>query len=1030
MKCAKCGFDNPPELSFCGKCGTQIRSSEDISGPTETVEAPKEELTTGSIFAERYQIVEELGKGGMGKVYRALDKQLNEEVALKLIKPEIGSDKRTVERFSNELKLARKIAHKNVGRMYELMEDKGTRFITMEYVSGQDLRGLIRQSGQLAIGTTINIAKQVCEGLAEAHNLGVVHRDLKPSNVMIDKVGNVRIMDFGIARSVEGKGITGPGVMIGTPEYMSPEQVEGKETDQRSDIYSLGVILYEMVTGRVPFEGDTALTIAVKHKTEEPKDPRELNTQLSEDLSRVILKCLDKDKDKRYQSAGEVRSELTNIERGVPTTERVIPERKPLTSREITVKFSIKKLGVPLLFFIAVIVVGIVIWRIIPKKASIPIHYDKPAIAVMYFENNTGDANLDHYRKAISDLLITDLSQSKHIQVVRGDKLYNILKQLNLDDAQSYSSEDLKNVAAQGKASHILQGSYTKAGENFRINYILHEANTEELIGSDKTEEQGEESIFIMVDEITKKIKANFKLSQQQISEDIDRDVGTITTNSPEALKFYTEARHYHSTGQYRNSIQAMEKAVALDPEFAMAYRSLAMSYNNLSLFTERTEYFEKAIELSDRLSDRERYQIQGGFYMGSERTYGKAIEAFSNLLKLYPEDYTAAVNLGVIYAGINEFDKAIELLRTAVKSSEGRLLAYTNLESYYRAKGMYEEARELLENYINNVSDHSAIHRDLSHLYVQQGKFDLAMDEIEKAFYLDPTHYLNYRRKGDIYVYQGNLIKAEEEYKKLLNLREPAASAFGFQRSICLGLHHGQYKKVMNLSQQGIALSRKYGQSLWEVRFRISLAITNYILGDFENAIRECDAAWKTAVEADDLTSQRNAHLVRGQVFLQMGETNKAQEAADKLKTMIEKGIHKKAIRLYYYLQGTIELKKKNYSEAIDYFEKAISLLNYGPLTKRADFIDSLALAYYKAGDLDNALREYERITTLTTGRLAYGNIYAKSFHMLGKIYEEQGDRAKAIENYEKFLELWKDADPGLAEVEDAKKRLTELKS
>ncbi|MGB6338937.1 MAG: serine/threonine-protein kinase, partial [Candidatus Aminicenantaceae bacterium] len=237
-RCPECHSENPEMSQFCADCGTQLGVSEEkpikAKEPkkpiehTETLQAPREELTTGSTFARRYQIIEELGKGGMGKVYKADDIELREKVALKLIKPEISSDKNTVERFQNELKFARKIVHKNVGRMYDLGKEEGSYYITMEYVEGQDLKGLIRQSGQLAIGTTISIAKQICEGLVEAHRLGVVHRDLKPSNIMIDKDGQARIMDFGIARSLKGKGITGAGVMIGTPEYMSPEQVEGK----------------------------------------------------------------------------------------------------------------------------------------------------------------------------------------------------------------------------------------------------------------------------------------------------------------------------------------------------------------------------------------------------------------------------------------------------------------------------------------------------------------------------------------------------------------------------------------------------------------------------------------------------------------------------------------------------------------------------------------------------------------------------------------------------------------------------------
>jgi serine/threonine-protein kinase len=222
IKCPKCHSENTDTARFCSNCAASLAPPAEVSAPTETLETPKEELTTGSTFAGRYQIIEELGKGGMGKVYRALDKKLNEEVALKLIKPEIASDKKMLERFSNELKLARKISHRNVGRMYELLEEKGTHYITMEYVPGEDLRSSIKRFGQLPIGKSISIAKQICEGLIEAHRLEVMHRDLKPSNIMIDKEGNARIMDFGIARSLKAKGITGAGIMIGTPEYMSP----------------------------------------------------------------------------------------------------------------------------------------------------------------------------------------------------------------------------------------------------------------------------------------------------------------------------------------------------------------------------------------------------------------------------------------------------------------------------------------------------------------------------------------------------------------------------------------------------------------------------------------------------------------------------------------------------------------------------------------------------------------------------------------------------------------------------------------
>ncbi len=240
MKCSRCGFDSPPGTRFCGRCAAPLRTENDLPAATETLRTAIRELTTGTTFARRYQVIEELGKGGMGRVYKVFDTEVREKLALKLLNPDIASDEETIERFRSELRLARTVSHRHICRMHDLgrEEETGTYFITMEYVPGEDLKSFIHRIGALPIGKALTIARQAAEGLAEAHRLGVVHRDLKPQNIMIDREGSARIMDFGIARSVRAKGITGAGVMIGTPEYMSPEQVDGKEADARSDIYS------------------------------------------------------------------------------------------------------------------------------------------------------------------------------------------------------------------------------------------------------------------------------------------------------------------------------------------------------------------------------------------------------------------------------------------------------------------------------------------------------------------------------------------------------------------------------------------------------------------------------------------------------------------------------------------------------------------------------------------------------------------------------------------------------------------------
>ena len=1032
IKCPKCQTDNPDTQKFCGECATPLPSSKEIPvSPTKTIETPTEELTTGSTFAGRYQIIEELGKGGMGKVYRALDKKLNEEVALKLIKSEIASDKKTLERFGNELKIARKIVHKNIGRMYELMEEKGTHYITMEYVPGQDLKGLIRQSRQLTVGTTISIAKQVCEGLSEAHKLGTVHRDLKPSNIMIDKEGNARIMDFGIARSLKAKGITGAGVMIGTPEYMSPEQVEGKETDQRSDIYSLGIILYEMLTGRVPFEGDTPLSVAVKQKTETPPAPRKLNAQIPEDLSRVILRCMEKDKTNRYQSVREVRSELNMIEKGIPTTERVVPKRKPLTSKEITVTFGLKKLFIPALVVVALVITAVIIWQILPQKEAVPIPTGKPSLAIMYFKNNTGDESFDIWRSALSDSIITDLSQSKFIRVLSGDRLYSILRKLNLLEAKSYASENLKEVAIEGGVNHIFQGSLSKAGDTFRIDYTLQEISTGITIGSDRVEGRGIESVFSMVDELTRRIKASFKLSEEEIAADIDREVGKITTSSPEAYKYYSEGRKFYRWGDFDQCIQLMKRAVAIDPEFAMAYRSMAMSYWNIGYYSEQRMYRRKAMDFTNRLSDREKFLVQAEYYRISGRTYDKAIDAYKKLLQLYPEDWVGNNYLGNLYMFIEEWEKAIESFEVNIQNKVEAFHSYVNISKVYMSKGLYDRAQEVLENYLKNISDNYFIRSLLALNYFSQGKYDFALTEVEKAFLLKPTVIRFPWLRGGIYQFKGDLINAEKEYLKLLELEEKTNHLEGIKALVTLYMQEGKFEKSRDFAKRGIELARKLGQKWWEASFHGSLAYSYLITRNPEAALEEYNKMWKITVEEDLLDYQRRALYGKGLAYLGIKSFDKAQRVADELKDLIEKGVYKKIIRRYYHLKGTIEFEKVNFTKAVEYFKRAIALLPsegyFGFDT--ALFIEPLALAYYNTGDIEKACEEYEKITNLTTGRLYCGDIYAKSFYMLAKIYEQQGQKAKAIEHYEKFLDLWKDADPGIAELEDARKRLAGLK-
>jgi serine/threonine protein kinase len=705
--------------------------------PTKTLETPIEKLTRGSEFAGRYEIIEELGKGGMGRVYRVEDTKLKQEVALKLIKPEIAKDEKTIERFRNELKVARNIRHKNVCGMFDLGEEKGTHFITMEYVRGEDLRSSIRRFGQLPIGKSISIAKQICDGLVEAHRLGVIHRDLKSNNIMIDKEGNVRIMDFGIARSLEAKGITGAGVIIGTPEYMSPEQVEGKEVDQRSDIYSLGIILYEMLTGRVPFEGDTPFTIGMKHKGEMPQNPKELNPQIPDNLSNLVLKCLEKEKENRYQSTNEVRSELERLEQGLPTTDRFTPKKKTPTSKEITVTFGIRKLFVPAFILVVVIFAGLLIWQPWNKREAHPSSPDKLSIAVLPFEDQSPEKDLEQFCGSMADHIIARLL-----------KLKQEWRIVNWPSAMQYqnTAKTLREISQELNVANLLTGTVRIEGENLHVWVKLIDARDNTIIWQAPYEMKVED-IFTVQGSIAGEIAAALKA-------DLSHEEKSLLVKKPtenlKAYELYTQGRwHWNkrTIKDYTRSIEYFQRAIDMDPNYALAYAGIADSYVLMESYSFRTlqtysqkakEAAMKALELDDSLA--EAYASLGLIktihdwdWEGAEKDFKKAIdlnpsyatahhwyaeflviqarldEALEEILKARELDpFSLVINseLGDIYLYRREYDQALDVLKRTNEIDPEFWILYPSLGEVYLNKSMYEEALAAFDRFDKGIGE------------------------------------------------------------------------------------------------------------------------------------------------------------------------------------------------------------------------------------------------------------------------------------------------------------------------------------
>jgi TolB-like protein/Tfp pilus assembly protein PilF/tRNA A-37 threonylcarbamoyl transferase component Bud32 len=712
VKCPKCQTENPETARFCLDCGTQILFTKEIHPEvTETLQAPIRELTTGSNFAARYQVIEELGKGGMGRVYKVFDTDIKEKVALKLLKPEIASDKETIERFSNELKYARKISHRNVCRMYDLGKSEGTYFITMEYVQGEDLKSMIRMAAGLSIGAVLSIGKQVCDGLAEAHSLGVVHRDLKPQNIMIDKGGNAKIMDFGIARSIREKGITGPSVLIGTPEYMSPEQAEAKEVDYRSDIYSLGIILYEMATGRVPFEGDTALSIAMKHKGEAPKNPKQFNPNIPDDLSSVILKCLEKNKADRYQTAAEVRSELEKIEKGIPTTERVVPEKKAFTSKEITVTFGLKRVLLPALGLLFLVIAAIVIWKIFPKKEAAPAASAKKSIAVLPFEDLSQAKNNEYLCDGISETLINALTNIEGLWVPAQTSAFSF----------KGKTQDIREIGQKLGVDNVLEGSVQVAGDNLRVTARISNVQDGRQVWSEIFNRKMAD-MFAIQDDIAKAIVTALKIKLLG-----EKGVPLIKkyTENLEAYRLYLLGRDFwnkRGKADLIKSIEYFEKATEIDPNYALAYAGVADAYSILGnngfwsagqAFPKAKAAALKALQIDDKLAE--------------------AHSSLAAILWDYDWDFVGAEK---------EFKLAVEL-------NPGYATAHHWYAYFLSNLGRHEEASKEIEIARNLDPLAPRIAANVGLLLYFARRYDQALEELNKALEVDPNHSITHRYLG-----------------------------------------------------------------------------------------------------------------------------------------------------------------------------------------------------------------------------------------------------------------------------------------
>jgi eukaryotic-like serine/threonine-protein kinase len=787
------------------------------------------EALIGTLLADRYAILELLGQGGMGAVYKARDIELERFVALKLIRPDLASNPEILRRFKQELILAREVTHRNVIRIFDLGQAKGFKFITMEFVEGRDLRTILRERGKLPPEETVRIISQVCRALESAHAAGVVHRDLKPQNIMLDAKDRVYVMDFGIAHSLETPGMTQTGALMGTPEYMSPEQAKGIKVDARSDLFSLGIIFYELLTGISPFKADTALATLLKRTQERPQSPAEIDPTIPKAISDVVMKCLEIDRDQRFSTAREILEDLgqempTSVRTVAPTLPPLIPTPQ---AGEISPFLRYRTWIAGAAAVVVLASLGIAfrgrMFSGSAGKRAVPV--EQASLAILPFRNASGDSSLDWLGPSLADMLSTDVGQSARLRTISPDRLHQVLSDLKITPGTSIDPTMVGRIAEFSSADTVVWGQYAKFGEQIRIDATLLDLKHNRRAPL-KIEAASEKEIPGTVDGFAELIRKNLAVSPDVVKE-LKASSFQPSSKSVPALRDYNQGVQLLRDGKSLEAVKSFQTAIKGDPQFALAYSRMAETESALGYDTEAEKYSRKAVELSQQLPATERYLIEAN-HARVMKDNKKAIEAYEKLAQSMPGDLDIQYALGNLYLDQGEYDKARAHYANVLKSDPKNLnaLQYTGWLEVTSGKpeaGLDPLNRALtISVQVDNQEQRGEILQVLGTAYEAMNKFDEALRDFQQA--LDIARKLGKKfaianslvEIGNVQSSLGKPEDALRNYTEALQLqREIGAKARAAATLIDLGQlseDRGQYDKALQLYKESLQALRDLG--------------------------------------------------------------------------------------------------------------------------------------------------------------------------------------------------------------------------
>jgi serine/threonine protein kinase/Flp pilus assembly protein TadD/predicted metal-dependent hydrolase len=982
-----------------------------------------------------YRILEKLGGGGMGVVYKAQDVKLNRLVALKFLSPELVDDEKAKKRFIHEARSASALDHPNIYTIHEVGETtEGELFICMTYYEGETLQKKL-QSGQLATEVILDVAEQIAAGLARAHEAGIVHRDIKPANVMITYRGEVKILDFGVSKLATQTKLTATGAPIGTLAYMSPEQAMGQAVDHRSDIFSLGVILYELLAGRHPFAGENVQVVLNAILNEPAPELSQVRPDLPTGLDHLIGKTLEKEREKRQQSAEELRSGLGKIREGL---ERAAEAETATTMDPSRPKKRnlVPRLALGVLAVVAILFMTFQLFKLVSGPRG---KVTARTIAVLPFQNDTGDESLDYLRRVIPNLLITNLEQSKYLDVTTWERLADLLKlreeEMEIVDVGTDLGFELCRMDDVGG---VILGSFTKIGNTFATDVKLLEVDSKNLIAGASAKGEGVESLLEkQIDELSRAISKEARTKRQDDSEE-DFDIRDVTTHSLDAYVHYQNGVDLFHRFLSISAAEELSRATTIDSTFAMAHYYLGRTHQlNGDLPSSRRAYGQ-AIRFANRASERERLVIRAAYALRVEDDIGKAIVFGEELVRRFPREKEGHHSLGVWYASVGRFEEAIKSLERALEL-DSRWSASVNMMAYAQAYLRdYKEAHKTVDRYELLLPGDVNPFDTRADLYVVAGDLDGALESSLRSIEIDSSFIAPYMKTSYIHALREDYEEALQHLETFnkMSLREIWQS-LGMRQMATISHLLGRRVEAAQHLHEAIAIAERNRNSRYAGWACVVLGLVHADMGEYEKALDEI----RKGREATEDRPRRDwwvavCDCLEGFVAVKAGRLETAKSGLEKAKESLSDVRRSSREILEYWLSvlaAEIALMENVPEQAVAIATQA-KLPNPYFWRNDANLVpierDGLARALHAMGRIEEAISEYERLTKFDPRKDERFWILPIYRYRLAKLYEENGERDLAMEEFQRFLDLWKEADPARPEMMDARSRIVALRS